>query len=259
MNPEFGRDYAEIYDAIYRAKDYAGEVDLIERILTRHGATRPCRVLDMGCGTGRHALPLAQRGYDVTGIDRSHFMLGRARAAAAAEMARGRKAPRFVEADARELALGERFQAVLMMFTVLGYQHEDADLLAALAAVRKHLDPGGLFIFDVWNGLAVLAQGPEKRTATATDGGSQVIRRSSTQVDPKRQLCHVHFEISRTDSNGATKTCSETHTVRYFLHGALEATLERCDLRLLDLRSFPDGEALPDERAWNMIGVARAL
>ena len=258
MNEVFGRDYADVYDAIYRGKDYAGEADLIDRMLARHAAVRPVRLLDIGCGTGKHALELARRGYDVTGIDRSPFMLEHASTAAAAEAAQGRKAPRFLQADARALALDQQFQAVLMMFTVLGYQHEDADLLAALRGVRQHLEPGGLFIFDVWNGLAVLAQGAAERIATAADGASLVTRKSTTELDQKRQLCHVHFEIGRKGANQAAQTWRETHTLRYFLPGELEATLERCDLALLGLRSFPDGEALPDERAWNMIGVARA-
>ena len=71
MTAVFGRDYADVYDAIYGAKDYAGEADLIERMLARHRVPRPCRVLDIGCGTGRHAFALARRGYEVTGIDRS--------------------------------------------------------------------------------------------------------------------------------------------------------------------------------------------
>lgn len=254
----FGRDYADVYDAIYRGKDYAGETDLIERILTRHGVARPCRLLDIGCGTGKHAFALARRGYDVTGIDRSPFMLAHARTAAAAELGAGRKAPRFLEADARRFALGERFPVALMMFTVLGYQHEDSDVSAALGAARAHLEPGGLFIFDVWNGLAVLTQGPEKRTASTTAGASRVVRTSSTRVEAERQLCHVHFEISRTDTEGGAKTWSEDHTLRYFLPSELESALAKRDFELLDLRRFPDGEAPPDEYAWNVIGIARA-
>jgi SAM-dependent methyltransferase len=259
MNEVFGRNYADVYDAIYRGKDYAGEVDLIERILVRHGTARPCTVLDIGCGTGKHAIALARRGYDVTGIDRSPFMLQHARVAGEAEAAVGRKAPRFIGGDAREMALGERFQVVLMMFTVLGYQYEDADLFAALRVVREHLEPGGLFTFDVWNGVAVLAQGPASRTATASDGTSHVTRTSSTRIEAKRPLCHVHFEISRRDLSGAIKTWSEDHSVRYFLADELEASLAKCGLKLVELRSFPDGDAPADDRAWNVIGVARAL
>ena len=257
MTAVCGQDYADFSDAIYAAKDYAGEADLIERILERHGIPRPCRVLDIGCGTGRHACALARRGYDVTGLDRSPFMLARARAAAA-ELGPDHGALHFVEADARRFALGERFAAVLMMFTVLGYQHEDSDVSDALSAVRAHLEPGGLFVFDVWNGLAVLAQGPDKRTASASDGGSRIVRSSSTRVETERQLCHVHFDILRTDADGRMTTWSEDHTLRYFLPAELENALNACDLELRDLRRFPDGEAPADEQAWNVIGTARA-
>ena len=169
------------------------------------------------------------------------------------------RAPRFVEADARRFALGERFDAALMMFTVLGYQHEDADLLSALSAVRAHLEPGGLFVFDVWNGLAVIAQGPAKRTATATEGTVEIVRASSTRVEPERRLCHVRFEISRKGAGGAAKIWSEDHTLRYFVPSELERTLKEARLALVDLRRFPEGDTPPDEQAWNMIGVAKAL
>lgn len=259
MTAVFGRDYSDVYDAIYGTKDYAGEADLIERMLARHRVPRPCRLLDIGCGTGRHALVLARRGHEVTGVDRSPFMLAHARQAAEREARLGHTAPRFLEADARRLDLGERFNAALMMFTVLGYQNDATDVSAALAAVRAHLEPGGVFIFDVWNGLAVLAHGPDKRTATATDGTATVVRTSSTRVEAEKQLCHVHFDISRTNGDAPAKTWSEDHTLRYFLPSEIAAELRKRDLELLDLRRFPDGEAPPDEQAWNVIGVARAL
>ena len=253
MSAIFGRDYADVYDALYGAKDYAGEADLIERILARHRIPLPCRVLDVGCGTGRHACLLAQRGYDVTGLDRSPFMLAHAREAA---QKLDHKPPRFLEADARRFELGERFSVVLMMFTVLGYMYEQPDVLSALACVRAHLEPRGVFIFDVWNGLAVLAQGAKQRTATAVEGSRRVVRTSSTRVEVGRQLCHVHFDVENDDTDGQTKTWSEDHTLRYFLPGELEKMLEVSGLKLLDLRRFPDGELPPDEQAWNVIGMA---
>jgi SAM-dependent methyltransferase len=258
MSVVFGRDYADVYDAIYRSKDYEGEADLIERLLARHGASRPCRVLDIGCGTGRHAFALAQRGYEVTGIDRSPFMLAHARTALSAEQNKGHKVPRFVAADARQFQLDERFAVALMMFTVLGYQHVDAELSSALASVRAHLEPDGLFLFDVWNGLAVHAQGPDRRTVTANEGASRVIRSSATRVDPDKRLCHVHFEIIRTGGDEEAKSWSEDHTLRYFVPSELASMLKAQHFELLDLLRFPEGDAPPDERAWNMIGVARA-
>jgi SAM-dependent methyltransferase len=251
----FGADYADCYDILYRAKDYAGEVDLVERLLAKHGAAGPKSILDLGCGTGNHALPLAERGHRVTGVDRAPGMLAQARAKAATlSLAH---VPEFVEGDVRRLDLGRRFDVALMMFMVLGYQYENADLVAALAGLRKHLAPAGLFVFDVWNGLAVLAQRPGERTVEARLGDRRITRRTRTRLDPMAQLCHVHFDIERTDGNG-TSTWEETHTMRFFFPQELDLALRCNGMQLLQLASFPDGEGVPDENAWNVVGVAQA-
>jgi len=253
----FGRDYADAYDAIYRGKDYEGEVDLIERVLVRNGLGGPRRLLDLGCGTGNHALPLARRGHAVVGVDRSPGMLSRARAKAIV----GNFATPLVfhHADIRELNLGQRFEAVLMMFTVLGYQFQDADLKAALAVVRRHLEPSGLFIFDVWNGRAVLADQPGKRRVSVTDGPVSITRQTSAELDVSNHLCRVCFDLERVGADGETEQWREEHVMRYYFERELEMALSRSQLRLLSLRRFPDDEAPADERAWNVIGVASAL
>src|SRR5206468_3380563 len=113
-------------------------------------------VLDLGCGTGNHALPLARRGFSVTGVDRSPGMLEQAAQKSSAS-GLGDKAPDFKQGDLRELDLHQQFDAALMMFAVLGYQLTNENVASALATVRRHLKPGGLFVFDIWYGPAVLA------------------------------------------------------------------------------------------------------
>jgi SAM-dependent methyltransferase len=251
----FGADYADCYDILYRAKDYAGEVDLVERLLAKHGAAGSKSVLDLGCGTGNHALPLAERGYRVTGVDRSPRMLAQARAKAATlSLAH---VPEFAEGDVCRLDLGRRFDVALMMFMVLGYQFESAELITTLAGLRRHLAPAGLFVFDVWNGLAVLAQRPGERTVEVHHGDTRIVRKTRTRLEPIAQLCHVHFDIERTDPNG-TMEWEETHTVRFFFPQELHLILRCNGMRLVQLSSFPDGEGPPDENAWNIVGVAQA-
>jgi predicted TPR repeat methyltransferase len=82
MSETFGIGYAEVYDAIYHDKDYATECDLVERVLSANAAAPMRRILDLGCGTGRHADLLAERGYEVVGVDRSPHMIEQARARA---------------------------------------------------------------------------------------------------------------------------------------------------------------------------------
>src|SRR5207248_11417549 len=67
----FGPQYAEAYDTLYRDKDYSAECDAIEHVFRLYGIGPVRRVLDLGCGTGGHAVPLAERGYEVVGVDRS--------------------------------------------------------------------------------------------------------------------------------------------------------------------------------------------
>src|SRR5207244_5704745 len=112
------------------------------------------------CGTGNHALPLAQRGYEVLGVDRSEGMLARFREKAA-QLPDGTAT--CVPGDVRSVELGRTFDAVVMLFAVLGYQLGNADVLAALRTARRHLRPGGLFVTDFWYGPAVLSERPAER------------------------------------------------------------------------------------------------
>jgi hypothetical protein len=124
--------------------------------------------------------------------------------------------------------------------------------------VRRHLDPGGLFIFDVWNGPAVLADRPGAREVAVAEGSVRIKRNTRAVLDAPRQLCRVTFDLERSEADGRVERWQEEHVVRYYFPQELEAALRQNQLDLLSLRSFPDGQAPADERAWNVIGVARA-
>src|SRR6266567_6453352 len=190
----FGADYANAYDVLYQDKDYASECDLIERVFAEYAAGRRVRsVLDLGCGTGGHAVPLAEHGYEVVGVDRSAEMLrhaverSRADHDAAHASARtdrdaaheARRGPRFELGDIGSIDLRREFDAVVMMFAVLGYQVTNEAVQAALASARRHLAAGGLLFGDLWYGPAVLAQRPSERVKVIElpgAGAAQIIR-----------------------------------------------------------------------------------
>ena len=79
MTAPFGPVYAEHYDLFYQHKDYEAGCSFVEAIFQRFAGQPVRSILDLGCGTGGHALRLAQRGYAVTGVDRSAAMLAEAR------------------------------------------------------------------------------------------------------------------------------------------------------------------------------------
>ena len=74
----FGPAYADVYDALYEDKDYAKEAQFVLEQIHKLAPKPELRVLDLGCGTGRHAVALAERGIRVIGIDRSPFMVAAA-------------------------------------------------------------------------------------------------------------------------------------------------------------------------------------
>ena len=250
MSEPFAGLYAETYDGLYGDKDYAAECDLIERLFAaREGGVET--VLDLGCGTGNHAIPLAARGYQVTGVDRSEDMIAAAAAKAGA-------AVRFHTGDIRNVNLGRRFDAALMMFAVLGYQTTNLDVLAALATARRHLEAGGLLVFDVWYGPAVLHLRPSRRVKEAGAGGARFMRTATSELDLARNLCTVRYRIRGESEAGAPRQSEFVHRMRYFFAPELALFLESSGFRDLRLGAFPDFDREPDESTWNILATATA-
>jgi 2-polyprenyl-3-methyl-5-hydroxy-6-metoxy-1,4-benzoquinol methylase len=98
-------------------------------------------VLDAGCQTGRHSIELAKRGYRTTGVDFVPSFVERASAIAAASGLSDRA--KFVSADCRHLSLGERFDAALCLYDVVGTFADNSDNLAVLRGIANHLKRGG--------------------------------------------------------------------------------------------------------------------
>ena len=256
MREPFGSDYAGAYDQLYRDKNYLKECELIDRLLRTYADGTIHSVLDLGCGTGNHAIPLAERGLSVVGVDRSDTMLQAARKKAAAQEVDGNV--NFYEGDIRSFQMGHLFDASLMMFAVLGYQLDNADVLAALRTARQHLRAGGLFIFDVWYGPAVLRQGPSDRVKSILTEKGQILRSASGQLDVQRHLCKVSYHLWELEDDRLTRETEETHRMRYFFPLELDLFLDCCGFAPIRLGAFPEFDRDPDETTWNVCAVARA-
>ncbi len=151
----YGR-FARYYDFIYHdIVDYDGDVAFLEAVFRRWSREEPRALLDLGCGTGNHDLPLARRGHPVTGLDLSPSQLAVARAKAK----RARLPVRFVQGDMRSFDLGEAYDAAVCMFGAFGHLLEPSDVVRCLRSLRRHLIPGGLFVFEFWQSSAARPAG----------------------------------------------------------------------------------------------------
>lgn len=255
MSAVFGQAYAEAYDLVYREKDYEEECRLLVRLFQEYGGNGSIhRILDLGCGTGNHAVRLAARGFEVVGVDRSAEMLR----IAEDKIRESGVHLRVRHSDICEIHLAETFDAALMMFAVLGYQERDTDVVRALQAARRHLRPTGLLVFDVWHGPAVLAQRPDRRVRKILTDHGEVTRISSGTLATDHQVCTVEISVQVVSGNRVVQQTTERHSMRYFFPNELKRLLAEGGFRLLRLGGFPEFDREPDEGTWNVMAVAEA-
>ena len=243
--------YSRYYDLLYRDKDYVGEAAYVRSLIQRHhpGAES---VLDLGCGTGRHALLLAEAGYRVTGVDRSLEMLAAAKAQSCAGVA-----PEFLEGDVRSAHLGAQFDAVVSLFHVMSYQVTNEDLKAAFLTAREHLKPGGVFIFDSWYGPTVLTERPSIRTRRLEDEHTLVTRTAHPTSNPNANTVDVHYQMQVVDKqSGTDEELTETHTMRYLFLPEVLLLLESAGFHLQASHEFLSDKPLGFD-TWTSVFVAR--
>jgi SAM-dependent methyltransferase len=160
----YGRKYEE---EIY-TQGTQGECDFIEKEINRD---KNVKVLDIGCGTGRHSVELAKRGYSVTGIDLSESMLARAREKAAEKNLK----IDFIRADARTLSFSEEFELAIMLceggFSLMETDEMNFEILKS---AYNSLKQGGKLIFTTLNGLFPLFHSVKDFLDSAAKEGNTV-------------------------------------------------------------------------------------
>lgn len=249
---QFEQKYSEIYDVIYQDKDYEKECDFIERIFSKFGV-RVSSVLDLGCGSGGHAIPLSQKGYSVTGVDISAHMLNKA-----IEKTNKLKAScSFIQGDIRKIQINETFDAVISMFAVISYQIEDQDFVSAFETAYKHLKKGGTFIFDFWFGPAVLSEKPSLKFKEVKLDKIRIIRITTPSIDIFSNTVDVNFKVFVIDENRKSfDFFEELHRVRYFFPREIVSSLKNVGFSEIHFFPFLDLSRKPNESDWNVSCVA---
>ncbi len=235
---------ARTYDEVYaRLRDPSGDASFYLALARETGGP----VLELGCGTGRTLLPIANDGIECVGLDASPAMLRTFR----------EKAPSvtLVQGDMRRFNLGRRFRLITSPFRALSHLLDVEAQLDCLACVTRHLTPGGVFAFDVFDPkLELLAQGelPESLSATFELDGRTMQRFESVRFDVTRQVLTVTFRFA-----GGPPELSGSTTVqmRWFYRYELEHLLARAGFT--DILFFGDFERGPWTAGGETIVVAR--
>jgi SAM-dependent methyltransferase len=227
----FDDDYLRIFASELLDERTAAEVNGVVELL---GLPRGARLLDLCCGHGRHAVPLARLGYRVTGLDLSRSLLARAaRAVAAAGQPLA-----LVEADMRRLPFADgSFDAVLNLFNAFGYLEDEAQDELVLGEVARVLHPGGRFLQELANREA-LVRGWRDSDVSRTGDGLVVLQERTLDLRASRDL--VHYTLLHPDGRRTTRR----HSVRLYTLTELAAMLGRAGLELLEVAGDLDGGPL---------------
>ena len=174
----------------------------VEKILRLAGIGSG-KVLDLCCGPGRHAVALAKRGFAVTGVDRTSFLLERARARAA----QANLPVEFVLEDMRRFSRPATFDLIINIFTSFGYFDDRADDLRVLKLVRENLRPGGVFVLEMVS-KERLARVFQATTSTELPNGDVLFERHEIVDDWTR--VRNRWTLMR---EGDTRTFEFTHRI----------------------------------------------
>lgn len=244
--------YSHYYDLLNKDKDYRGEVDYLRRLVARY-SDKIKTVLELGCGTGNHALLLQQKGFHVTGVDQSPEMLKIAR-----KKLNGSDL-KFVECDILHFNNHHTYDLVVSLFHVMSYMTETKTLNEAFQTAGRHLNSKGLFVFDCWHGPAVLNHQPASRVRNYENDTIKLTRTSHPEWIKEKNLVKVNFDISLLNKQSEeTELIREEHQMRYWFPNEIEEALNNSGFELLASEEWLTGNELTDN-SWNACYVAKKL
>lgn len=251
----FFDDLARFYDL-----DHASvreDVEMYRQFATQAGSP----ILELGCGTGRIALPLARDGHEVAAVDISPAMLAALRAKLSQEPPEVSTRVQVIQADMRRLALGREFALALCPLNTFLHMTTQADQLAALGSAFRHLAPGGRLVVDVASPLALLLipagetlslQGELRDAAT----GRTVQKFTSMRFDHARQMQYLTLIYDEVGADGAVRRSTLHTELRYVFRFEMQLLLERAGFAVEAVYGSTDLEPY-DALSEKMIFVAR--
>jgi SAM-dependent methyltransferase len=246
----FASQYASHYDLFYADKDYAAEAAFVGAAIEKHkpGARS---VLDLGCGSARHAVEFARAGFFVTGIDRSAEMITQGQGRIKQLSSELQHRLFLTQADATTYRSSKTFDAVASLFHVVSYQTSNDTLNGIFQTARAALQVGGLFVFDFWYGPAVLTQQPEVRVKRLDTPHCHLTRIAEPTQDSIRNVVDVKYTLIAIDAKtGLAEQTTEVHSMRYLFLPEIEMLATAHDFEVVETGEWLTGRNL-HQKCWS--------
>jgi SAM-dependent methyltransferase len=200
----FNKNYSDIYNKIYKKKEYLKEATYISTILKKNKILEG-DILELGSGTGNHAKYLLKEKYNITGVEKSSSMIAFAK-----------KIPKLkcVLGDVRNVRLNKKFNAVISLFHVINYLLSLVDLNNFFKTANIHLNNNGLLIFDTWHDRSIKIKNISDNKVFKIN--NYVITRKSNSKIIKNKIIDIRFKFIIVLNKKIISSFSEKHLIRYF-------------------------------------------
>ncbi len=238
---------AKYYDRLNCDVDYIGWADFIHKRLCDHGIKDGSLVLDLACGTGNIAIPLAKLGYDVIGADLSPEMLEEAFFKSQNEDVN----ILWLCQDMRSFELYGTVGAVVCCLDSMNYLTGKQGFLKCLSLVHNYLDPNGIFIFDVNTPYKFKNIYGNNHYIIEADG---VYCGWKNYYDPKSALCDFELSLFIENESGLYERHNELQRERCYSRSFIETALEKSGFELISVVSdFEMKPASDSDERWFFI------
>ncbi len=245
---EYFNLYSRYYNLLYRDKDYEGEVEYVYNKMKKYSPNIN-RILEIGTGTGIHADLLQKKGVHVTGVELSEDM---------AQQSREKGIKCYVN-DCSEFSLNKKFDAVISLFHVISYVTKNEKLIKTFQNVYNHLNPGGIFLFDVWYSPAVYNLKPETRIKRIENEVIKVTRLAEPVLHFNRNIVDVDYEvIIEEKQNGKITRINETHPMRHFSLPEIQLLASLSGFEIVETEEWMTGKE-PSENTWGVCFILRKV
>ena len=205
------KELAKYYDLIYSWKNYEEEVERIKELIKEYKKSEGKRLLDVGCGTGKH-LEYLKNDYSCVGMDLNDEMVAIAK--------QNIKEVKFMQADMIDFDLKSKFDIILCMFSSVGYVKTYSNLARTIVNFSNHLEKGGVIIIEPWFTKSTYMVGyPGMTTYDGED--IKIARLNTTKIENELSLMEMHYLI-----------VEKNEDVKYFV--------DRHELGLFEVEKFLD-------------------
>ncbi len=242
------RIFYQYYDTIFKDKDYSQETEMVINLSQKYLGHVPHKALEIGCGTGNHTKKLAASSINkLVAIDTDSQMVDKAK-----EKINGNKKVTVLHQRVEDMK-DHDFDIAAALFNVITYIPDTAKLESFMQGVANTLVPGGIFIFDCWNGIAAVLDPPKSKKVSGKVNGKNIESVLTSETDFFNQMTALRYDIEVKNGKKDIEKGSMSFTQTLWTPREINTALSKAGLKILSINPYLDLSRPANEKDWKIM------